>query len=207
MKKRLLFLTAVIISLFVHSVYSQTNDTYIKEIKNEREAKDQLMSDAATSPLTADEIKSFDSLSYFPVDKKFMIEGQLNATESQEKVSLNTTDGGKKELMRYGTINFTFDGKPYSLAVFRNANLPEFGDNSQQLFIPFTDLTTDEETSPDGRYLPVSIADGETRVTLDFNKAMNPFSAYNDQYSSVLAPPENRLMFSVVSGERKYEHR
>ena len=188
-------------------IVSQTNEDYTSEINNERKLKNQQMSNQQTSPLTPSELENFTSLDYYPVDSKYIFEGQLNASDTQETVNLDATNGSTLELSRYGTVTFTFERNQYTLTLYRNNNLPEFTDKPDQLFIPFSDLTTGVETNDNGRYLAVNLVQGSNTVTLDFNKAFNPYSAYNTQYVSVLPPSHNNLSFSIVSGERKYEHR
>jgi len=206
MTKIFQYASILLLSMITTSLWSQTNEEYSTIINYERELKNQQMSNAETSPLSLSAIADFDSLDYYPVDSKFRIEGQLNTTDSQN-VSLKTTSNSNLNLSKYGAVDFTFDGKKYSLIIYRSNNFPEFGDANQQLFIPFSDLTSGKETNDNGRYLAVNVSSGDNKVILDFNKSINPYSAYSSKYTSVLPPAENQLVFGIVSGERKYEHR
>lgn len=207
MKKLVTLPVLALLVSFPLFIMGQTNESYQEEITKSRRDKDQFMANTRMSPLEAEQLTKFDSLSYFPVDTKYRFEGQFNANDGNQKVNLNTTSGKQKELKRVGSVTFTFEGEDYTLSIFENDNLPEFGDDNQQLFIPFIDLTSGEQTSSIGRYVPVRLTEGETAVVIDFNEAINPFSEYNNSIVSVVSPPSNKLMFNVVSGERKYEHR
>lgn len=211
MKTKLLLPVLFLSTFYIHSAMSQTKEETVilhrDGIENLRTSKDQQMLQAESSPLSSNQIENFKGLSYFPIDIKYQIEAQVVLEETRKQVSLTTTSGSQIELIKYGTATFNFEGKSYSLTIFKNKDLPEYGDNKQQLFIPFTDLTTGQETYESGRYLPIDEPEEGNTVILDFNKAMNPFSAYNDQYFSVVPPPENVMSQTIVSGERKYEDR
>src|SRR5690606_19820929 len=86
------------------------------------------------------------------------------------------------------------DGVAVGLTLYRD---PEGGD----LFLPFQDETSGNETYGAGRYLDVTaLEDG--RVLLDFNYAYHPFCAYNPSYSCPMPPVENRLPAPIRAGER-----
>lgn len=71
------------------------------------------------------------------------------------------------------------------------------------LFIPFRDQTSGQETYGSGRY--IDLAENTSGIyTLDFNRAYNPYCAYNDTYSCPLPPAENTLAVPIRAGEKKY---
>jgi uncharacterized protein (DUF1684 family) len=39
---------------------------------------------------------------------------------------------------------------------------------------------------------------------LDFNRAYNPYCAYNENYSCPIPPRENRLPIAITAGEKVY---
>jgi len=207
MKAKLYLLFALIGTLTGSSLFSQTATYDPTEIENSRALKDQQLADTESAILKSDQIETFKGLNYFPIDKSYVIPAQYIADESANEISLNTTNENKVGLVQVGIATFDYDGKTYSLAVFRNNNLPEFGDDKQQLFIPFTDQTTGKKTNVGGRYLPVEEPGADKIMVLDFNKAMNPYNAYNDLYEGIIPPPENTLLIEIMAGERKYEDR
>ena len=71
----------------------------------------------------------------------------------------------------------------------------------ETLFVPFADQTTGTETYSAGRYLdlhptPTGI------YAIDFNRAYNPYCAYNDTYECPFPPPSNRLKLAIRAGEK-----
>lgn len=210
MKKAILLPVLISSLLISQSLWSQINDQAIishkAEVENFRNFKNQQFVNPGSSPLTSEQIGKFRSLTYFPIDYKYRIDGIFVKSETETRENLNLSGGGKIELMKVGNVTFKFENRYYELAVYRNNNLPEFADKSQ-LFIPFSDKTTGNETATGGRYLPVDAPSDGNNIVIDFNRAINPYGAYNGQQSTILAPPGNGIGFSVVSGERKYEDR
>ena len=78
---------------------------------------------------------------------------------------------------------------------------PEY---SNHLFIPFNDITNGVETYDAGRYIDLEIPKGDT-IIIDFNKAYNPYCAYNDGYSCPIPPEENNLEVEVKAGVMAFE--
>lgn len=205
MKTKILISTLYLCAFLIGAVYSQNDVT--ASIQKAREAKNLEFDKAGTSPLTTAQIQKFTGLSYFAIDSKAIVNAVFKPADPQSEVSLGTTAGTKIKLIKYGTVTFTYAGKSYTLAVYQNNNLPEFGSNNNQLFIPFADPTNGKETFSKGRYLPISLPSSGNTVTLDFNLAENPYNAYNKALVSVVPPPGNELLAPVNSGERKYEDR
>lgn len=185
----------------------QTAESHKLEIEKFRTNKDKKMLDPGLSPLVQDQIEGFKELSYFPINLNYQFEGKVTIDESHKEVSLTTNSGNKINLIMYGVVSFKIDGKSFELTIFQNKNLPEFGENNNQLFIPFTDMTSGKETNDGGRYLAVDMPDAKNVIILDFNKAMNPYSAYNGDSVSVISPEQNSLINLMLTGERKYEDR
>ena len=74
------------------------------------------------------------------------------------------------------------------------------------LFLPFTDLTSGKETYASGRYLDLKTDEIKNgKVTLDFNKAYNPYCAYvSGVYNCPIPPKENTLGVEVKAGEKLF---
>ncbi len=78
---------------------------------------------------------------------------------------------------------------------------PKFKD---ELFIPFTDLTSGESSYGGGRYIDINVNDivGGS-FELDFNKAYNPYCAYvTGKYNCPIPPKENNLSVAIQAGEK-----
>lgn len=206
-------ISIILIFFFLVSLssYSQVNEDEVQLYKaimeQDRNLKNEGFKNPEASPIPVADIINFKGLNYFEPDVTYKVKAQLTMLEEQITVTLNTTSGGKIDLIQYGTLSFLLDGKSYALAVFRDQNLPELSSSPGQLFIPFTDKTTGQETNDNGRYLSLSIPQDSSEIEIDFNKAMNPYSVYDSSFSSVIPPDENAINASMQAGERKYEDR
>lgn len=211
MKTTRLFLPVILLTLFLSQIaISQDNDNDIakheKEIEDFRNDIDQQMRDSENSPLSSEQLTKYEGLSYYRVDIAYRATASFVAEDSGTEVSLSTTAGDKIKLMKVGTVTFNLKGKTFSFAVFESNNFLEYG-NPKQWFIPFADATNGSETNEHGRYLAVSKPTADGKIVLDFNKARNPFNAYNRLARSVLPPEVNSVSISMASGERKFEDR
>jgi hypothetical protein len=177
------------------------------EIENYRLLKDQKLGNPSISPLSSEKIQSFSGLKYFEIDFRFSSSGIIRRNEPGKFVELPMSGGGKVKFEEFGTVSFKLLDKTFTLSIFKNQNLPEFTENPDQLFIPFKDATSSNETYTNGRYLPVSISSNETEVVIDFNRAINPYRAYNEAFVSVNPASSPLLEISMISGERRYEDR
>jgi uncharacterized protein len=75
-----------------------------------------------------------------------------------------------------------------------------------KLFLAFGDATSGNETYGAGRYLDINkVPGGASTITLDFNKAYNPYCAYDYTFSCPLPPRENLLNAAIKAGEKNYE--
>ncbi len=73
------------------------------------------------------------------------------------------------------------------------------------LFLPFTDLTSGEESYGGGRYIDLETTDiFNNKVIIDFNKAYNPYCAYASGYNCPIPPRENDLPVAVKAGEMNF---
>ncbi len=181
-------------------------DEYSWEIRQFRHQKDQFFATTPDSPLPAPERRQFQGLRYFDPDPAYRIEADLIRFPSPSIVQLGTTTGRISQHYRYGEVRFTLHGQPCRLTVYKSVHAHEHDMRAdRELFLPFRDGTTGQESYGAGRYLELEEdSAGPGRVVLDFNLAYNPWCAYNDLYSCVLPPEENRLPVPVRAGERSY---
>ena len=110
-----------------------------------------------------------------------------------------TSTGLLRRMQRVGVLEFTLMGQPHSLGAF-----VEEGASITTLFVPFADLTTGIDTYAAGRYLDIEPS-GTGVYNVDFNRAYNPYCAYNDEFDCPYPPPSNRLGVAIRAGERAPE--
>jgi uncharacterized protein len=175
-----------------------------------RNARDQWMKTSPNAPLDQADRAQFNGLFYYPVDCSYVFDGGLFVHDQPVKTSIATTDGGTVQLIDYGKVRCNIKGVDHEFTVYKNIDLPDFKDYTQVYFIPFRDATSVEPvstTNASGRYLLIDLPVQGNRVTLDFNKAVNPFENYNSSFSSLLSPAANVITAPLMVGERKYEDR
>jgi len=172
-------------------------------IQRERIQKDTLFKSDPDSPLLPEDKSKFQGLSYFPLNPELRFSVRLNRYQSPERVRLGTNTGEIRSGLRYGYFDFQVQGKPCRLQVYRLEDAPDTGGAS--LFLPFRDSTSGIETYPSGRY--IDLKENTSGIyDLDFNRAYNPFCAYNSEFSCPVPPSENTLAVSIRAGERNFPH-
>ena len=110
--------------------------------------------------------------------------------------------------MKYGELSFVLDGESQTLAIYQSLKLLTMPQYKDYLFIPFKDETNGRETYGGGRYLDIRMgAIKSGKVSLDFNKAYNPYCAFASAggYSCPVPPRENHLKVAVKAGEMVFE--
>jgi uncharacterized protein len=167
--------------------------------------RDRIQKDAQfrseNSPLSNADKRGFRGLSYFPVDPALRFSTQLHRYAAPASVRLGTNTGEIRSGLRYGYFEFQVAGQPCKLQVYRLEDAPE--DGGAQLFVPFRDSTSGQETYAAGRY--IDLKENTAGVYgLDFNRAYNPFCAYNTKYSCPVPPPENTLKVPIRAGEKRF---
>ncbi len=110
-----------------------------------------------------------------------------------------------KDFIRYGKLSFSIHDTVLQLTVFQSVSLKENAAYKNYLFIPFTDITTGDETYGSGRYIDILTTDiVNNSVVLDFNKAYNPYCAYSTGYNCPVPPRENFLPVAIKAGEKTF---
>lgn len=128
-------------------------------------------------------------------------------------IKLNDTIGfliktsGKRtpRYFRYGTLHFKIQNKTLMLTVYRSEDLQHDSLYKDYLFLPYTDLTSGEESYGGGKYIEFYIKDIKNNsLLLDFNKAYNPYCAYATGYNCPIPPRENYLPVAIRAGEMNF---
>lgn len=210
MKYNTLILLTLIYSLMSLSAKTQegvdsTMINFNEEIEKHRTGKNIKLMYSDPSPLLQEQKKSFDGLKYFPPDIKYQVEGKLVKDDEPETVIMKTSGERTPFYIRYGTVQFNIDGNELKLAVYQNKKMLDLTMDTNHLFVPFRDGTSGKESYKGGRYVDCVIPEEGNTMSLDFNKAYNPYCAYNPKYQCVIPPEENRLSIRIEAGEKKFE--
>ncbi|MBA4133154.1 MAG: hypothetical protein C0525_00380 [Flavobacterium sp.] len=193
MKKLLSFLLLMYVSLAMSQETAEEFQANLnKEFANREE-----------SPLTDEDFKIFQSLDFYPIDEKFTVEAKFVSTPKEKVFKMKTSTTRLPEYKKYGELFFQIDGKSFKLNVYQNIELSKKEGYEDYLFLPFSDLTCGKESYIGGRYIDMRIPKTNT-VTIDFNKAYNPYCAYNHKYSCPIVPLENDLPIEILAGVKKF---
>jgi uncharacterized protein len=145
-------------------------------------------------------------MSFYPVDEKFRVKARFEKVDDGKWFNMETS-GGTRDVNRvYGIIHFTVNETPVKLHIYQSKDLLNITQYKDYLFLPFTDLSSGEETYESGRYIDLKLADiAGSFVIIDFNKAYNPYCAYvSGKYNCPIPPKENHLNVTIAAGEKKY---
>lgn len=161
-------------------------------------------SDPETSPLPDRYRKDFNGLDFFEPDTTFIVNAGFTRTPDATPFLMpTTTDRMSKEVV-YGVVSFQLKGNSYQLEVYQNLELKEDEGYEDYLFLPFTDATNGNETYGGGRYIDLSIPNGD-QIVIDFNKAYNPYCTYNKKYSCPIVPSQNALDIEIFAGVKAFK--
>ena len=151
--------------------------------------------------------KDKELMSFFPVSEKYRIIGKFERTPNSQWFRMESSGQIKKNYRTYGVIHFTINDTAVTLNIYQSQDLMATSQFRDHLFIPFTDATTGEETYESGRYIDLEINDIiDNIITIDFNKAYNPYCAYvSGRYNCPMPPAENRLAVAIRAGERTFK--
>ncbi|PIB29536.1 hypothetical protein BFP77_06015 [Maribacter sp. 4U21] len=160
--------------------------------------------DPEVSPLADRHRKNFEGLEFFKPDTNYVVQAKFMRTPDALPFLMPTSTDRKSEEVVYAIVEFQLKGKTYELEVYQNPELILEEKYTDYLFLPFTDLTNGKETYGGGRYLDLRIPDGNT-IVIDFNKAYNPYCAYNKKYSCPLVPSVNNLNTKILAGVKAFK--
>ncbi len=189
--------------LFMQPAFAQTDTSAIqKDIKDFQKSLQDEFTNPVISPLSASQRKYFKGIQFFPVNKDFIVAAKFIKTNSTEIFTMETSSHTQKKYYLFAKAVFELKGKAYSLDVYQSLDLKDKKGFENYLFIPFRDATSGKETYGGGRYIDLIIpASGE--ITINFNKAYQPYCAYTEGYNCPLPPEENTLPVAIYAGVRE----
>jgi uncharacterized protein (DUF1684 family) len=170
-----------------------------EKLKTFREKRDRFFKQDPHSPLKETDRKKFRGLIYYPIDLKYAMVGSIEKYPTEPKpiyVNLPTNKEREKKYVKCGRFKFKLESKEYILQIYRPLG-------GGELFLPFKDKTSENETYVMGRFLNIESMPGG-KVLIDFNRACNPFCEYNEKYTCPFAPKENWLEIEIRAGEKRF---
>ena len=188
---------AAVFIFFSQAGIAQKNTAYINSI-NEYQKK----------YVTTHEVvkgKERKLFSFFITDENYKVPCRFEKSVDTTVISMKTSGKAipQKDFIRYGKLIFTIHDTALQLTVYES--LKQNPQYKNYLFIPFTDVTTGDETYGSGRYIDILTTDiKENIISIDFNKAYNPYCAYTTGYNCPIPPKENYLAVAIKAGEKNF---
>lgn len=198
--KNLLFALICFVSFYS---FGQGNSA-LKDISKFQKKLNKDFANGEKSPLTDEDIKEFKSLDFFPIDTNYRVIAKLKYYKGSKPFKMKTTTDRLPVYRIFASATFEIHGKKHVLHIYQNQKLLLTTEFEDYLFLPFTDKTNGEDSYGGGRYIDLKVTDQET-IVLDFNKAYNPYCAYNDKYSCPIPPKSNQLDIEIPVGVKAFK--
>jgi uncharacterized protein len=140
--------------------------------------------------------KQFHGAVWFPVRADYRVEAAFTPYPQPKQLRIPDTGGRTRIRQAPGYVIFRLNGELLRL---------EPVEIDKVLFFMFKDRTSGRGTYGAGRFLDTKLPkDG--KVVLDFNKAYNPYCAFNPYSSCPIPPKYNTLATRVEAGEKYSGH-
>jgi len=193
MKNILLFLFFLVSWIYSSAQHGE----YLNNIKNYR------VKYKAEHEVVKDNEKKY--FRFFPVSFKYHIKADFERIYDTTGFIMKTSGKKTPKYYKYGRLSFRINDKLLKLTVYQGEQLMATDKYKDYLFVPYTDLTSGEESYGGGKYLEFYIKDiVNNKVWLDFNKAYNPYCAYASGYNCPIPPRENDLNVAIRAGEMMF---
>lgn len=198
MKKVWLILIPLAVVIFIMTRSGGNDEAYTQEVLEYWADRNDFFRTSEASPFVQ-KGQEYEEVAYFEPRIEFKVNGKLNRLSKRETLTLGNSDGTSTTYLKYAFVNFKIKDQECSLLILRALG---FGN---QYLLAFGDGTSGDTTYGGGRYLDVIIGKSD-QITLDFNKAYNPYCAYFDDFTCPLPPRENLLEVSIEAGEKNYPY-
>jgi uncharacterized protein (DUF1684 family) len=159
--------------------------------------------DATKSPLKDKDRKDFTGLDFFKFDSIYVVSAILKRSPDSDWFDMKTTTSRVTNERIYGILSFVLKDGTYKLNVYQGKDLMNKEGFEDYLFLPFLDNTNGDTTYGGGRYIDLRISEDDI-IIIDFNKAYNPYCAYNEKYSCPIVPRVNYLSIEVKAGVKAF---
>jgi len=199
-----IFILVLLLTSIISCSQGTKSISYEEEIKTFQYDLNVKFSDKKTTPLSKNDFKNFSSLNFFPIDSSYRIKASFTRIPNAIAFEMPTTTDRKSIEVKYGEATFNLDGKTITLSIYQTPELSLKPEYSNYLFLPFMDKTNGKQSYGGGRYLDLEIPSGDT-IILDFNKAYNPYCAYNIEYSCPIPPKENHIKMNISAGVKAFK--
>jgi uncharacterized protein (DUF1684 family) len=141
-------------------------------------------------------LKSFHGAIWFPLNPAYRVEAEYTPFPQPKELKIPDTTGHTRLMQSPGFLTFRLNGESWRLDPVISGT---------EFFIMFKDRTSAHETYGSGRFVEAEMPSNVSKpgkVILDFNKAYNPYCAFNPYSSCPIPPKQNSLTTRIEAGER-----
>lgn len=175
------------------------NKDFESELLQNRKNKDSFFLSSPQSPLSKSDKLIFKGLNYYQAETRFIVHAEFIKDTLRPLITMPTSKGLKKDFIREGKLIFQLNSKMYSLSIFKATFY-----KSDDYFLPFRDLTNNDDTYATGRYMEIK-PDSLGNWTIDFNLAYNPYCDYSDSYNCPIPQGFNFINERIEAGEKRFK--
>lgn len=200
----MLVMKKIVFIILIFSIAANAQSRRVKDVQDFQKKINSEFKDEKESPLTEEGRNAFTTLDFFPIDTAFVVVAKIELIKDPVAFKMKTTTDRLPVYRTYARASFELKGKPYVLNLYQNEKFMDAGELKDYLFLPFTDKTNGISSYGGGRFIDLKIPKKDV-ITIDFNKAYNPYCAYNPKYSCPIPPGENHLDLFVEAGVKDYK--
>lgn len=150
-------------------------------------------------------------IAFYDFNPAMIVKAKVTLLKNEPVFKMTTSSGKTKDAQKYAVLEFSLNGKPFRIFAYQLLFLKSKAETADELFVPFTDFTCGKTSYGGGRYMDFKIKDiVNNELTIDFNRAYNPYCAFTTGYNCPIPPRENDIKTTVKAGEKynadKFKH-
>ena len=192
----------VLIILYTVLLSCKEQKRYIPNLTEFQKELNASFKDVTKSPLTKNDRQNFVSLDFFDFDSSYVVKAVLIPSSKDSIFNMKTNTDRMHSYNKYGKIKFKLDENYFELSVYKDNELVT-DQTDDELFLPFYDNTNGITTYSGGRYIDLKFSN-DSIISIDFNKAYNPYCVYNYKFSCPIVPSENYIASEIKAGVKDY---
>jgi uncharacterized protein (DUF1684 family) len=189
-----------------HQIHHQPQSNhYIEEIRTFQIEMNNEFKNPELSPLTPDDLQKFSGLQFYEIDSNYKVVASLTYNIDTTQFEMKTTTTRRPKYRKYAMATFILNKKIQSITLYKNIDLSKKAAYKNHLFVLFTDETSGNGSYAGGRYLDLTTPIDSNTIIIDFNKAYNPYCAYNTKYSCPIPSNEDHISDFIKAGVKDFE--
>jgi len=195
----------LVVLVFIITVLSSCKEQkrYIPNLTEFQKELNSSFKDVTKSPLSKNDRQDFVSLDFFDFDSSYVVNAVLTPYKRDSIFDMKTNTDRMHTYNKFGKIKFNLNDSSFELNVYEDKELTNEQINIDELFLPFYDNTNGITTYSGGRYIDLKVTK-DSIISIDFNKAYNPYCVYNYKFSCPIVPSENYISSEIKAGVKDY---